>query len=79
MIRRFHAAIDKMAPYRVNDCFEYAITEMVWYHSGGAVPLMFASTLLKGVIIDPPIYQEYHNLILLLHEWNLNIFCLKFQ
>ena len=41
----------KMTLYRVNECVVYAVTEMVWYHPGWAVPLMLASRLLKGMIM----------------------------
>ena len=41
-----------MIPYRVNDCVVYAPADMVRYHPGWGVPLIFASSLfIKGMII----------------------------
>ena len=39
-----------MTPYMVNECVVYAVTDMVRYHTGWVAPLMFASSLLKGMI-----------------------------
>ena len=40
----------KMTLYRVDECVVYAVTDMVRYHPGWAAPLMFESSLLKGMI-----------------------------
>ena len=39
----------KMTPYRVDQCVVYAVVDMVLYHSGLLAPLMFVSSLLKGM------------------------------
>ena len=57
-----------MTPYRVDECVVYAVTDMVRYHPGWAAPLMFASSLLKGMIIThftPPL-----NFLGWLATWN---------
>ena len=40
----------KMTPYRVDESLVYAVTDMVRCHPGWAAPLIFASSLLKGMI-----------------------------
>ena len=46
-----HSHWPKMTSYTVDECVVYAVIDMVWYHLGWAMPLMFLSSLLKGMII----------------------------
>ena len=49
----------KMTLYRVNEFVVFMVIDMVQYHPGWAAPLMFASSLLKGMIIGNICFNFY--------------------
>ena len=53
-MQTLHGHWPEMTLYRVDECVVYALTDMVRYHPGWVAPLMFASSLLKGMINHCP-------------------------
>ena len=53
--------------YRVDECVVYTVIDIVWYHPGLMAPLMFASCLLKGMML---LVKEDRSMVFIIQMYN---------